>query len=209
MKHEWRKHEKPIYQPKTAPQFIDVPSFSFLTISGAGNPNSPAFAQYIQALYAVSYAIKMTLKKASDGLKIDDYTVYPLEGIWDINDAAKKRGNDTLNKDDLVFKLMIRQPHVIPDAFILQMISQTQQKKPLPLLDKLRHEIICDGTSVQMMHIGSFDSEPASFARMEQFAKDNNLTRISKTHREIYLSDFRKVAPEKLKTILRFQVKRT
>lgn len=204
MKHEWRKSEKAIYLPKNKPAFIDVPAFQFLTIEGAGNPNDPKFSDFIQVLYAVSYAIKMTLKKSSDA---HDYTVYPLEGIWDITDQAKKSYDGTLNKDELVFKLMIRQPDFVSKQFAHEMIALTTKNKQLPLLDKVRFEKIKDGASVQMMHLGSYDNEPASFALMESFAKDNNLTRLTKIHREIYLSDVRKVPPEKLKTVLRFGVK--
>lgn len=209
MKHEWRKHEKSLYLPKNAPTFIDVPALNFLTISGAGNPNTPAFAEHIQALYAVSYAIKMTLKKTASITQKTDYTVYPLEGIWDLNDAAKARQSETLNKDDLTFKLMIRQPDFVPADFVQNCITQTQERKKLPLLDLLKFEEICDGPSVQMLHLGSFDDEKASFERMEQFARAQNLRRSSKTHREIYLSDFRKVSPDKLKTVLRFQVQQS
>lgn len=209
MKHEWRKHEKSLYLPKNAPTFIVVPAMNFLTISGAGNPNTPAFAEHIQALYAVSYAIKMTLKKTASITQKTDYTVYPLEGIWDINDAAKARQSQTLNKDDLTFKLMIRQPDLVPADFVQNCITQTQERKKLPLLDLLKFEEICDGSSVQMLHLGSFDDEKASFERMEQFTRAQNLRRSSKTHREIYLSDFRKVSPDKLKTVLRFQVQQS
>lgn len=206
MKHEWRKAEKPVYLPGPRPVFIDVPEFSFLTISGEGNPNSPAFADHIQALFAASYAIKMSLKNTAMAETHGDYTVYPLEGVWDVSEKAKKSGNTKLNKNELVFKLMIRQPDWIPADFVAERIAETQVKKPLPLLDQLNFEKFAEGACVQMLHRGSYDNEPASFALMEEFAEAHELRRLSKTHREIYLSDFRKTAPEKLKTVLRFQV---
>jgi len=206
MKYEWRKQEKGIYLPNNTPEVIDVPPFQFLTIAGEGNPNSETFSEYIGALYAVSYAIKMTLKKRTPPKGYMDYTVYPLEGVWDINEKAKKNFKGTINKDDLVFTLMIRQPHFVDAIFAEEMIALTTKKKPHPLLEELQFEKITEGKCIQMMHTGSYDNEPASFKQMEAFAHQNNLSRESKIHREIYLSDFRKVAEAKLKTVLRFKV---
>jgi hypothetical protein len=203
MKHEWRKAEKAVYLPKNKPEIIDIPTFQFITIEGEGNPNSPFFSEYIAALYSVAYPIKMTIKKQ----KGTDFTVYPLEGVWDINEAAKANFDGKINKADLVFKLMIRQPDFVETAFFEEMLALTKKKKPNDLLEKVKFEKIKEGKCVQMLHIGSYDDEPASFDIMENFAKQENLTRLSKIHREIYLSDFRKVAAEKLKTVLRFQVK--
>lgn len=207
-KHEWRKKEKGIYMPKASPQVIDVPPFKYITISGQGNPNSPFFGDYIGALYAVSYAVKMTLKKLEE--KPDDYvdyTVYPLEGVWDITDKAKEEYDGTIDKNDLVFKIMLRQPEFVTESFFNEMLAQTKLKKPSELLDKVKFETITEGRCIQMLHIGSYDNEAETFAQMEAFAQSENLVRLSKKHREIYLSDFRKVAPEKLKTVLRFKVK--
>jgi len=207
MKHEWRKKEKAIYFPKTQPEIIQIPAFKFLTIAGEGNPNSEFFSEYIGALYAVSYAIKMTLKKETPPKGYMDYTVYPLEGVWDITEEAKKTFNGKIDKDDLVFNLMIRQPDFVEEAFVDRMIAHSKKKKPHPLLDQVKFEKITEGQCVQMMHIGSYDEEEASFKIMEEFTETKGLKRVSKIHREIYLSDFRKVAPEKLKTVLRFNVK--
>ena len=99
-KHEWRKKEKQYYSPKNKPQLINVPEFKFVTIEGEGNPNSQFFSECISVLYSMSYAIKMTPKKMD--IKPNgycDYTVYPLEGVWDINEEAKKHFDGTLNKD--------------------------------------------------------------------------------------------------------------
>jgi hypothetical protein len=206
-KHEWRKQEKVYYAPKPQPEVLTVPEFQFVTISGAGNPNSPFFSDCITVLYAISYAIKMNLKKREPKpAAYTDYTVYPLEGIWDLRPEAQQQYDGELNKNDLVFRLMIRQPAFVDQAFFTEMRDLTKKKKPHPLLDRLQLETIADGKCVQMLHVGSYDDEPASFARMEAFAAAQQLSRLSKSHREIYLSDFRKVAPEKLKTVLRFQV---
>ena len=86
-----------------------------------------------------------------------------------------------------------------------EMLEVARQKKNIPALDQLKFETISDGACVQMLHLGRFEDEPASFEKMEAFAKEHGLERRSKVHREIYLSDFRKTAPEKMKTVLRFQ----
>jgi len=207
MKHEWRKLEKLIYLPKAKPIVIDVPTYKFITIKGEGNPNTEYFKTHIEALYSLCYAIKMTLKKLDTQPKgYIDYTVYPLEGVWDINDKAKKIFTGKINKDDLVFTLMIRQPNFVSQEFFNDMLEFTKNKKPNPLLELLKFETISEGKCIQMMHIGPYDNEATTFKIMEDFAKKANLTRSSKIHREIYISDFRKVAPEKLKTVLRFKV---
>ena len=206
-KHEWRKKEKGIYLPKTKPQIIEIPEYQFLTIEGAGNPNSQSFSDYIGVLYSLSYPIKMSLKKLDNPPQgYCDYTVYPLEGVWDINEEAKKRFSGTINKDDLVFKIMIRQPDFVSEDFYQEMLELVKVKKPNVLLEKVKFEKIKEGKCIQMLHIGSYDNEPKSFKIMEEFAESQQLKRLSKIHREIYLSDFRKVAAEKLKTVLRFNV---
>ena len=209
MKHEWRKKEKQVYIPKAKPEVIEIPEYSFLTISGKGNPNNPEFSEYIGALYPICYGIKMGLKKNPILKNYYDYTVYPLEGVWDISDEAKKKytENTKLNKGDLVFTLMIRQPNFVTKEYALDAIENVKLKKPNPLFDIVKFEKITEGKCVQMLHIGSYDNEPATFKIMEEFTKNEGLERKSKIHREIYLSDFRKVAQEKLKTVLRFNVK--
>lgn len=207
IKHEWRKKEKQWYLPKAKPEVIDIPKMKFILLSGAGNPNGTYFNECIGALYSVSYAIKMTLKKLEETpVGYSDYTVYPLEGVWDISDEAKKTFTGVVNKDDLVFDLMIRQPDFVSTSFYNEMLAFTKKKKPHPLLDKLKFQTIKEGKCVQMMHIGSYDDEKTTFDIMEEYAESLNLTRKSKIHREIYISDFRKVAKEKLKTVLRFNV---
>jgi len=200
--YEWRKSEKMIYLPKTNPMFIDIPTMNFITLSGKGNPNDDNFKHYIEALYNVSYAIRMSYKKET----AFEYRVYPLEGVWDILDSAKEEESYSLNKDDFVFKLMIRQPDRISKAFIEKKIIETSKKKPQPLISNIQFETIFEGPCLQMMHLGSYDDEAKSFEQMALFEKENHLERTSKKHREIYLTDARKTGPEKQKTILRYQV---
>lgn len=206
MKHEWRKHEKNFYVPKAKPELVNVPAFNYFTIEGAGNPNDEFFAEYIGVLYSLSYAVRMSPKSGIAPSDYFEYTVYPLEGVWDINEEAKKNYTGELNKDDLVFNLMIRQPGFVTKEFAQEIIEITKKKKPHELLGKVKFSTIEDGKCVQMMHLGSYDSEPVSFKLMEEYCNENNLVRKTKKHREVYLSDVRKVAKEKLKTVLRFKV---
>ena len=206
MKHQWRKHEKAIYLPKSKPQTVQVPAHKFFMIKGTGNPNDDFFAEYIGVLYSLSYAVKMSPKKGNTPEGYFEYTVYPLEGIWDISDEAKQSNSKELDKDSLVFNLMIRQPDFVTKEFAVEMIEQVKKKKPNKLLDEVKFGTLEEGLCVQMLHLGSYDSEPESFKLMEEFSKENSLKRISKIHKEIYLSDARKTSPEKLKTVLRFKV---
>ncbi len=208
MKHEWKKAEKEFYAPKALkPEQVNIPAFKFFMISGEGNPNSEAFSACIQVLYILSYAVRMSHKQGIAPEGYFEYTVYPLEGVWDINEQAKKADNATLNKDALVYTLMIRQPGFVDDSFAQKIIALTKAKKPHPLLEHVRFESFEEGECIQMLHLGSYDDEPKSFALMEAYCAEIGRERASKVHREIYLTDARKSAPEKLKTILRFGLK--
>jgi hypothetical protein len=206
MKHEWKKDEKKFYLPKDKPELINIPLFRFYSIRGAGNPNNDFFAEYIGVLYSLSYAIKMSPKQGTAPKNYIDYSVYPLEGVWDIDEEAKKNFTGTIDKNSLAFNLMIRQPDFVTDDFAYDTLVRTKKKKPHELLDRVEFISLGEGNCVQMLHTGSYDSEPESFSKMESFAEALHLTRTIHSHREIYLSDARKVTPEKLKTVLRFKV---
>jgi len=206
MKHEWKKTEKNFYFPNVEPEKIIVPKFNFYTIQGEGNPNDDNFAECIGVLFSLSYAIKMGLKSGEVPKNYNDYAVYPLEGVWDINEETKQKMDGKLDKNSLVYKLMIRQPAFITEDFAYENIESTKKKKPNSRLDQVKFEMIEEGSCIQMLHMGSFDNEPQSFKLMEQYAQAEQLKRKSMTHREIYLSDARKTIPERLRTILRFQV---
>jgi hypothetical protein len=206
MKHEWKVVEKNLYLPKGKPEQIVVPQHNYFSVKGKGNPNDAFFAEFIGVLYSLSYAVKMSPKHGNAPIGYFEYSVYPLEGVWDINEAAKVNFNGTINKNDLVFNLMIRQPDFVTPQFAFEIIEKIKKKKPQVLLNEVRFETIDEGICIQMMHLGSYDNEPESFKQMEMFAGQVDLKRKSLTHREIYLSDARKTPPEKLKTVLRFQV---
>lgn len=205
MKHEWRKQEKGLYMPKQRPELITVPEQKFIMIEGKGNPNGEEFAEKIGVIYSVAYGIRMMPKQGYTPEGYFEYTVYPLEGLWDLSE--KGREFDTLNKDELVYTIMIRQPDFVIGEVFNKALENVRKKKPHKFLQEVRFETIEDGLSVQMLHIGSYDNEPESFQIMKEFIIDNNLEIVSLKHREIYLSDARKVEPEKLKTVLRYTVK--
>ncbi|QKE72716.1 hypothetical protein HPK19_07790 [Arthrobacter citreus] len=203
-KFEWRKSLKEIYLPKSEPSKINLPSFNYITIAGQGNPNNELFKVNVEALYSLAYAIKMLPKKGIVPEGYFDYTVFPLEGVWDLDEEGRKL--DYLNKDHLLYKLMIRQPDFVTDDLTYIVLDQLKQKKKNPLLENIKFESLTEGSCVQMLHIGSYDDEPRTFKQMEEFCMENGLQRVQKTHKEIYISDARKTQPEKLKTVLRFQV---
>ncbi|WP_445356120.1 GyrI-like domain-containing protein [Microbulbifer sp. EKSA008] len=207
VKYEWRKKEKTLYLPKTLPELIDIPKLNYITIHGEGSPAEEAFTNCIGTLYSLAYAIKMLPKKTDEKPRgYFDFTVYPLEGVWDINEKAKESYSGEIKKEDLIYKLMIRQPDFVELPFFKEILNYVKNKKPNPLLNQVNFETILEGKCVQMLHLGRYEDEPISFEKMEAFTKDQGLNRLSKVHKEIYLSDTRKVAPEKLKTVLRFRV---
>jgi hypothetical protein len=207
MKREWKKEEKNIYLPKEKPVLINIPKMKYFVVDGKGDPNnSPEFQDAMQALYSLSYGIRMMPKNGVTPEGYYEYTVYPLEGVWDIDDKTK--GFSKMDKSNLVYSVMIRQPDFVDNALANDVLEKTKKKKDIKSLDKAKFQEIEDGLCVQMLHIGPYDDEPESFAKMEQFCIDNNLRRKSLTHREIYLSDPRKTDQSKLRTVLRIWVEK-
>jgi len=205
MKYEWRKNDKNLYLPKDKPEMIRVPAMKFLMLDGRGDPNGEEFSEAVGVLYSASYALKMMPKSGKTPEGYYDYTVFPLEGIWDL-DVSVGAGK-VLDKSRLIYTIMIRQPEFATEELVLEAIENVRKKKNNPLLEKLRFGELEDGDCVQMMHIGSYDSEPGSFRRMEEFCEEKGLERTEMKHREIYISDVRKSSPDKLKTVLRVKVR--
>ncbi len=200
MKYEWRKVEKSLYGVKASAKVVDVPQQSFIMLDGTGNPNLPGFTEEVSALYALAYAIKMDYKKSHTNQEIQDFTVYPLEGIW----QQKEQGE--LVKEELIYTIMIAQPSFISKEMVKEALEKVKVKKPNSHYEKIRFETVKEGKCLTMLHFGSFDSEPLSFAKMDEFCKENSLNRRSFFHREIYLNNLNRTSPDKLKTILRYQV---
>lgn len=204
MKYEWRKTEKNLYVPKAEPQLVTVPEQKFFMISGKGNPNSEEFAEKIGVLYSMAYAVRMMPKKGYTPEGYFEYTVYPLEGVWDLTEQGKL--SDSLDKDELLYTIMIRQPDFVTREVVDIAFENVKKKKPHPLLDEIAFDTMEDGLSVQMMHVGSYDDEPRTFSIMKDYIKENDLMIKTLRHREIYLSDVRKTEKSKLKTVLRYRV---
>jgi hypothetical protein len=205
MKYEWKKREKNLYFPKQIPEVITIPKQTFFMLKGKGNPNSDSFAEKIGVLYSLAYAVRMMPKQGYTPEGYFEYTVYPLEGLWDLTEEGKQ--SETLNKDEFLYTIMIRQPDFVTEDVVNKAFETVQKKKPHPLLADVTFGTFEDGLSVQMLHLGSYDDEPQSFKIMNDFIANSNFMRSSSIHREIYLSDARKVQSDKLKTVLRYMVK--
>jgi hypothetical protein len=195
---DFKKTQKELYNPKNTPSIIDVPEIVVIAVDGKGDPNtSVEYAAAIETLYGLSYAIKMGNKA------VLEYVVPPLEGFW------QGKGEAITDKNSFVWTSFIRQPDFVTEAIFETAKKTLAKKKPNLDLSGASLRRIIEGLCVQIMHTGSYDSEPASVAAMEKYATENGYSMdISEVrrHHEIYLSDPRKVAPEKLKTIIRYPI---
>ena len=198
---DFKKTYKSFYAPPKKPVIVEVPKFKYLKIDGKGDPNvSPLFQEAIGLLYPLSYAMRFTIKKQCDLA----YTVMPLEGLWWADDMATFIGK---NKDQWNWTLMIMQPDFITEQMVVKARAEVIRKKKLEKVREVRFEPYQAGLCVTMMHIGSYDNETENIAWMHRFAQEQGYL-LDGLHQEIYLSDFRKTAPEKLKTVLRQPVRK-
>jgi hypothetical protein len=198
MKYEWKKQEKDLYLPKDTPTVIIVPKQKFFAIKGKGNPNEADFSERIGVLYSLAYAVRMMPKSGITPDGYFEYTVYPLEGVWESGDIS--------DKGSYVYTIMIKQPDFVTAELFDIAFETAKKKKPHPFLAEAFYCEIEDGLSVQILHNGDYDDEPMSFAKMQDFISDNGLVRNSDNHREIYLTDANKTERDKLKTVLRYSV---
>ena len=199
---DYKKQFKSLYLPKKQPAMITVPPIRFAMLDGQGDPNGEVFAEAVTALYSFSYAVKMSYKSKDIPDGYYDYTVFPLEGVWDLVDKNKI----SADKSNYAYTIMIRQPDFLTAELATRFITEVKKKKPNAWLDQIRLEELEEGNCCQMLHLGGYDDEPASFAQMEEFCSEHGYRRSDKTHREIYLSDPRRTEMSKLKTVLRFKV---
>jgi len=202
---DFKRSLKPLYGPTKTKgiHLVDVPAMRFLMIDGHGDPNvSQDYRAAVEALYTISYALKAASKKQLER----DYVVPPLEGLW----WSKSMGSFKARKKNLwEWTMMVMVPEWVGPAMIDAVITKARRKKTLSALDHLRVELLEEGRAAQVLHIGSYDDEGPVIAKLhEQFLPGHGLEPIGK-HHEIYLSDPRKVAPERLKTILRQPVRET
>ncbi|WP_048000697.1 GyrI-like domain-containing protein [Lactiplantibacillus herbarum] len=205
MKYEWRKQEQTTYSLKKQPQILTIPAQTFISLHGVGNPNGSAFQEKLQTLYPAAYGIKNTYRQSvkEQMVAFDDYVVFPLEGVWSL--TAKGQQLDHLDKDEFSYDIMIRVPDFVPIELIEPALAAVQQKKQVPT-DRIEIKHFESMQVGQILHVGSYDDEPASFAKIDELVAEQGKRRSSKIHREIYLSDARRVAPERLKTILRYRI---
>lgn len=193
---DFKKTLKTLYDPKEIGfHLVDVPAMDFLMVDGIGDPNQSVDYQHaLEALYSVSYTIKFSLK--ADGF---DYIVPPLEGLWWMDDM---REFNEANKYRWKWTMMIMQPIQVSAETVTKAMQKVQKKDANPALMKVRFERYTEGSAVQTMYTGPYVEEAATIAAMHRFIDENGY-RTNGKHHEIYLSDARKTAPEKLRTILR------
>lgn len=195
-----KKELKELYNPETKiVSEVTVPNMNFLMIDGNGDPNtSKEFADAIQALYPVAYTIKFMIKKSTGY----DFGVMPLEGLWWSDDMTDF---STGKKDDWYWTLMIMQPKVVTKEIYAKALADVKSKKNPLLIDKIRFESFEEGKSVQIMHIGPFAAEAPNIQKVHDRIKElgGKFNGKIQKHHEIYLSDLRRTAPEKLKTVVR------
>ncbi|MCP4580994.1 MAG: hypothetical protein GY839_05210 [candidate division Zixibacteria bacterium] len=195
---DFKKNMKHLYKPSAKNiVFVDLPAMNFLMIDGKGDPNTAQeYKDSIEALYAVSYTLKFMIKKGPLAI---DYGVMPLEGLWWVDDMSKFSVDD---KSGWEWTSMIMQPDYVTRELVDQAMEQAAKKKNPPALDKLRFESFAEGYSAQILHIGSFADEGPTIKKLHDSIVEANYKNIGK-HHEIYLSDFRRTVPEKLKTVIR------
>jgi len=197
-----KKDLKHLYNPSAKEvSVVDVPPMNFLMIDGAGDPNvSPEYQQAMEALFSLSYALKFMVKK-SNGV---DYAVMPLEGLWWTDDPGQFSMS---NKGIWKWTAMIMQPEYVTGQLFAAALAEARRKKDLVALDRVRFESYHEGLSAQIMHIGPYAAEEPTIARLHSFIRENGYE-LSGKHHEIYLSDPRRTAPEKLRTVLRQPVRK-
>lgn len=204
---DYKKEYKDLYLPKTTPVLVDVPAINFIMVNGKGDPNSAEFQQAVELLYGLSFTIKMSKKKGREPQGYFDYVVLPLEGLWWIADGKFSFEQ----RENWLWTAMIRQPEFV-DGEVFQWAQEAlDEKKPGLAVEKAKLEAFHEGFCLQCLHIGPFATEPETMSRMEKCIRDEGLQDLvgaGGKHHEIYLSDPRKVKPEKKKTVLRHPVKR-
>lgn len=208
MAFDFKKEYKEFYMPKSKPEIVIVPTANYIAVRGQGNPNEDGgdYQKAIAVLYAVAYTLKMSYKTEHKIEGFYEYVVPPLEGFWWQNSC---HSIDYSNKDTFNWISVIRLPDFVTKKDFDWAVDTATKKKKLDC-SSAEFLTIEEGLCVQIMHIGSFDNEPATVAVMDKFLNENGyINDISDTrlHHEIYMSDARKVAPEKWKTVIRHPIR--
>ncbi len=198
---DFKKELKHLYNASAKKaSIVEVPKMNFLMIDGEGDPNTAkAYSDAIEALYAVAYTLKFMIKKGAMAI---DYGVMPLEGLWWTDHMSQFSAD---NKDIWKWTAMIMQPELITEKLVGDASDQVEKKKNPPALAKIRFEKFHEGLSAQIMHIGPYSAEEPTITRLHKFIAEQayKFEGTVQKHHEIYLSDPRRAAPEKMKTIIR------
>lgn len=210
MAFDFKKEYKEFYMPKNKPEIVTVPKANYIAVRGKGNPNEidGAYQQAISILYAVAYTLKMSYKTEHKIEGFFEYVVPPLEGFWWQDNVD---GIDYADKTAFNWISVIRLPEFITKKDFEWAVETASEKKKLDC-SSAEFLTVDEGLCVQIMHIGAFDDEPQTVALMDEYIAQNgyeNDITESRLHHEIYLSDARKVAPEKRKTVIRHPIKRS
>lgn len=209
MAFDFKKEYKEFYMPKSKPEIVTVPKANYIAVRGKGDPNDEggAYQQAVGILYAVAYTLKMSYKTDYRIEGFFDYVVPPLEGFWWQDGVG---GIDYSDKSTFNWISVIRLPDFVTQKDFDWATGEAEKKKHLDC-SKAEFLTIDEGLCIQIMHIGPFDDEPATVSMMNAYLLENGYENDfsgSRLHHEIYLSDARKVAPEKWKTVIRHPIKR-
>lgn len=209
MAFDYKKEYKEFYMPKNKPGIVDVPAMNYIAVRGKGNPNDEngEYKQSIGLLYSIAFTIKMSKMGSHKIEGYFDYVVPPLEGFWWQEGV---QGIDYTHKENFCWISLIRLPDFVTKEDFDWAIAEATTKKKTDF-SKVEFFTYTEGLCVQCMHLGFYDSEPATVALMHEYAADNgyeiDITE-SRYHHEIYLSDARRVAQERLKTVIRIPITR-
>ncbi len=209
MAFDYKKEYKEFYLPKTTPEIIDIPKMNYIAVHGSGDPNEEGgdYQTAISLLYGVAYTIRMSKKGGHEIEGYFDYVVPPLEGFWS---QSSIQGVDYSRKEDFQWTSVIRLPDFVKEGDFRWALSEAAEKKRQDF-SRVEFLTLEEGLTVQCMHIGSYDDEPAtvelmhSYIEQQGYVPDFSDTRL---HHEIYLSDPRRVAPQKRKTVIRHPIRK-
>lgn len=211
MAFDFKKEFKELYMPPKTPRVVDVPSMRYIAVYGHGDPNNEdsEYKHSIELLYAVAFTIKMSKMGTFSIDGYFDFVVPPLEGFW--SQAGNTGPMDYTKKDDFNFISCIRMPDFVTKDVFEWAVSEATKKKGIDL-SKVTLIEMNEGTCIQCMHIGSYDTEPTTIETMMDYAASQGYEpdiTDERLHHEVYLSDPRKCAPERIRTVIRIPVKRT
>lgn len=207
-KFDFKREYKYLYLPKKKPVLVDVPALTFVMVDGEGPPAGPSYQEAIEILYGLTFTIKMSKMNGTQPKGYYEYVVPPLEGLWWVEGG---RFDFTKPRETWLWTAMIAQPEFVTAAVFDEALATCRQKKPHLPLDRARLETYTEGLCAQVLHVGAYNDEGRSMALLEDFIRENGLTDCTgavRKHHEIYLSDPRRTAEEKLKTVLRCPVER-